>query len=278
MAWLDIRVTSWSQFTSACTTFPKITSALSTSLLFRGHADASWKLEPTLLRALKGVSAEDALRVEDKAFNHFRRHAPFRSAMELGTILPGTERPALEWWAPMQHHGAPTRLLDWTSNPYVAAYFAVQAEPDKNAAIYYFDAGQLLEFNRIKYPDMVSAGGLAEMDQMNKPDSPHMLMPYDGFFISSGRMLGQQGHFTFSTNILGDHAALIEESHAARADGSRPNFGRLIIPKEKKRLFLQTLIAMNINAATMFPDLSGLGKNIAEMIEFRNPTGLASSI
>src|ERR1700739_1556162 len=50
------------------------------------------------------------------------------------------EKEELEWMALMRHHGAPTRLLDWTRSPYVAAFFAIaEAREDEESAIWAID-------------------------------------------------------------------------------------------------------------------------------------------
>jgi hypothetical protein len=92
-----------------------------TEWVFRGLQDSTYKLHTTIERAaeskLMSWSALECL-VESE----FRSRA--RMYLE-GPSIPGDEDD-LAWLALMQHHGAPTRLLDFTYSPYVALYFAVR--------------------------------------------------------------------------------------------------------------------------------------------------------
>src|SRR5437588_742434 len=72
---------------------------------FRGQSDATWRLLPTLARNAAHLEAEIDL------IARFKQH----SALLVGHP-PSTE---WQWITIMQHHGVPTRLLDWTENPLI---------------------------------------------------------------------------------------------------------------------------------------------------------------
>ncbi len=88
--------------------------------LFRG-VPRSLSLETSLERALSdaGVPLKRAPQVEVQLLKEFKRRAH-----QYQLRLPG-EGDVLGWLSLMQHHGAPTRLLDWTYSFYVAAFFAL---------------------------------------------------------------------------------------------------------------------------------------------------------
>jgi hypothetical protein len=86
--------------------------------MFRGQENIDWELIPSLGR-FSSILKEFKwwLDFEDYILDEFRKYS-----IRFIKDIPHTE---IEWLVLAQHHGLPTRLLDWTRNPLVALYFAV---------------------------------------------------------------------------------------------------------------------------------------------------------
>lgn len=102
------------------------------SFVWRGQSDASWGVKSSLYRSLEKEHAVQP--TEDNLI------AAERELLRLARIdwrLDGI--PALQLFAQLQHVGAPTRLLDVTLNPLIAAWFAVCGTADgKDARLFAF--------------------------------------------------------------------------------------------------------------------------------------------
>lgn len=240
-------------------------SPIRPSYVLRGQADSQWRLLPSLARYLAGATngkAVDALedQLEREFYSQAHLYSPLATAIRNGDAM-WSERLAL-----MQHHGVPTRLLDWTISPMVAAYFACASESARDGAVF------------VAHP--LSVGTHVRSNLGYDPASNDLeervaaSPPVISFFRSdsrSDRQVTQQGHFSMATDPLVAHDELLA---AALLPGVGPS-GRdvvaatWIVPAGVNLTFPNQLRQINVAGHSLFPGLDGLGRSLSEaaMIE-----------
>jgi len=261
MDWPTQVVGSWADFV-------KVANGVSNArpqeknFITRGQADKSWTLTPSLLRCLpENVTPEDALDLESRALKEFKSQGHLHLRAE---SLPHEypDAPFADWWALMQYYGAPTRLLDWTFSPYVAAYFAVEQLPDTDGAVFVVHFHTAMEPFRRQYPK-----GAVVNENLTNPGVQPELMFWEPPKRTE-RFVAQQGAFSLSVNVLGFHDGLIAEpcKEATTKNTKALFFQKFVIPAELKPEFLHRLRVMNIAAHSLFPGVDGLGRSVAEFV------------
>src|SRR5262249_48890851 len=91
---------------------------------FRGQGSEAWTLCSSLERVVVGRFGRRRAVLDECEVRLTRR---FQRQAHRFLHVPPRYNDRLEWLATMQHHGAPTRLLDWTYSFYVAALFALES-------------------------------------------------------------------------------------------------------------------------------------------------------
>ena len=123
-------------------------------IFYRGHAATSWQLLPSIFRKSKKEPESRGIEKEHLLFRDMVARLPqsFSSCES-----------ALDYLVQMQHYELPTRLLDVTTNPLVALYFACEPIPapaeNENGKVFLFSVAE----KRIKHYDSDTASTLANL-------------------------------------------------------------------------------------------------------------------
>jgi hypothetical protein len=261
----EIVVESWKHFVDLASSYP-YPHPLKAKEFFRGHADASWELVPSFVRHAHRLSVQDALHLELSALQEFFKQA----AVHISHGMIPDYGDLISWLVLMQHHGVPTRLLDWTRSPFVAAYFAAEKEEKADGAIWIMDASIIShleaepQFEKYKYTsDWENPRFVTNL--FRDPAAEQTLILAAPARLTD-RMFAQQTVSLVSPHILTKHHEVIIRwlPKSARTDGDACT--KLIIPAGKKDEFMRQLRKMNLTASSLFPGIDGFGRSIRELI------------
>lgn len=231
----------------------------------RGQANCEWSPTSSLCRHFKdnSINSNKAYGIEMTALRTFQSQAHLHISSEILSTVSSIP----SWWMLMQHYSCPTRLLDWTSSPFVATYFAVEQLINVDGAIWFF-AGPILDTVMTK-----KYGKIRDyLDKIIEPEHAiSAVYPVLGTFHTE-RSAAQQALFTLCCDVQGDHGEIIADTLASHYNGDENllyQFTKLIIPAELKYEFLSRLYTMNITAKTLFPGADGIGRSVSEIIRLR---------
>ncbi len=234
---------------------------------YRGQSGEYGNLTPKVFR---GPFYDDpACYPEDHYVSHFQLEAKGIEAN-----CPNRDD-HLAWLFLMQHHGCPTRLLDWPESALVALYFAVTSDMDDDGELWCLHPAELNERAVGFYGDVDdddaqirllakdAVTGLREIDRRDvdagtPPKYPAAITPSLWF----RRGVNQLSRFTIHPKP--------KEGHAIEDTLSHPNLVRYLVPAGNKRGLRDALYFLGIRPNTLFPDLDGLSRGIcfyAELLD-----------
>lgn len=194
---------------------------------YRGVTLASYQLVPGIGREwkIKRVDPVGLKKLEIAMLRKFRQQAIQRIETK-----PEND---WEWLFLAQHHGLPTRLLDWTINPLVAAYFACRKESDTDAVLYVIKPlPSLLCVDFDEEPDPFSITYIKYLWP------PHVTL----------RLTVQSGIFTIHPD--------------PQTPWSSEIIDKILISASGRSNIREGLSRYGIHEASLFPDLDGLGRHL----------------
>lgn len=236
----------------------------SETLFFRGQCNCEWDIRPSIFRDSMVEGEADMIEM-----------ALSRAPYEFSNCTS-----VFDELTKLQHYGLPTRLLDVTMNPLVALYFACYAsgktdEKDVSDGVVYYgseyshhsntpDVRVLAALAKLKIDPATTLRILKERFELEGYTADRLIQLIQSYrFVipkyGNNRLVSQNGAFLIPGAILINEnktdiwaSTIVKSTHNLN---SVFNIERIIIPGDSKEDILSELDFLNINEASLFPEL-----------------------
>ena len=230
--------------------------------IYRGAADKDWRLVPSLNR----VCAHD-LSLEQAVIRSFRKYGYTDLAQYTGfwQLLPVA-----------QHYGLPTRLLDWSYSPLVAAHFATEDTDayDRDGAIWCIDATEVKHRlpkrlrKRLEEANCnIFSLGLLEEEVRDFAEMQALSPEPYALFFEPASMLDRIANQYALFSVVSDPGVLLSDI----LEQQEIDYYKIIIPREVKLEIRDKLDYINISERMLYPGLDGICRWIARQYSALGP-------
>lgn len=213
---------------------------------FRGQKNKTWGLCPGAFR----VDHE----IEGQRLNRFKMYAP-----ALNPHLPDLND-YRKWLPLMQHFGVPTRLLDWSTSPLIALFFAVNySDSCEDAALFMFEPGKWIKtYYNVEY--------LYSIESTDDNFIKSLIKNAFQSKITENRPVPIYSSTNFQRSFIQQSVFTIHDSLLPMESYDKDNLiKKFIIPKEKIIEFNNIIKGLGISEVAIFSDLDTLGKWTKEL-------------
>ena len=265
-AFEDVEITNISEYISTIKDIRDklLSEGRSERLFFRGQCNANWDIRPSIFR-------NSLISVEEEMIEKATSRVPYEFA---------NCNTAFDELTKLQHYGLPTRLLDVTLNPLVALYFAccskerTEEEQESQGVVYYgsayakhsndIDVIILSSLAKMKITNSTTLHTLKEKLELEDKNPEHLIQTIQGnLFVmpkySNNRLVSQSGAFLLvgAVSIEEDPDEIWNSKVRKSIHNMNSAFKaeRIVIPEDYKDTILDELDFLNINEASLFPEL-----------------------
>lgn len=255
-----------------------------THFLYRGIPDQEYALIPSLFRK-QNDSTDPQRMIENRTYLTWGNEKAILQSFiqEASNYISLPTDQLLHWAEYAQHYGAPTRFLDWTSNPLVALYFACCNKKDCDGKVWLLHHPNYMCLARTEFPEElknVSPKDIANMlinssiKKVSEGSNYKYPILYTPWYVDT-RMSAQSSWFMMwgleevpLETMIGEAKYQMdyeEEPPPVRYTSKKHEtefWHRFLVCADRKQSILRELDTVGINEKTLFPGLDGIGRYI----------------